>query len=74
MFSINLLRGALGKELFLDFFFISKPNLTFVKGRYIGENTRSVYDLLSYAKSKNMPGLLVLIGFEKALGTLYTKC
>lgn len=35
----------------------------FMKGMYIGENTRFIYDPLSNTKFKNIPGSLVLIDF-----------
>ena len=39
---------------------ISDTQSGFIKGRYIGENTRFIYDLMHYIESKNIPGLLVL--------------
>lgn len=42
----------------------------FMTGRHIGENNRFIYDLLSYIELKNIPGLLVLIYFEKALDSM----
>ena len=42
----------------------------FLKGRFIGENTRLVYDLLSYANVKNIPGLTLLLDFEKAFDSI----
>ena len=41
-----------------------------MKGRYIGENTRNMYDLMHYTSSKNIPGLLGLIDFEKAFDSI----
>jgi hypothetical protein len=41
-----------------------------MKGRYIGENTRFIYDLMAYTEFKNIPGLLVLIDFEKAFDSI----
>ena len=41
-----------------------------MKGRYIGENTRFIYDLMAYTESKNIPGLLMLIDFEKAFDSI----
>lgn len=38
----------------------------FIKGRFIGENIRQTYDLLFETQKQNIPGLLVLIDFEKA--------
>ena len=45
---------------------IDKDQTGFLKGRYIGENTRLIYDLMNYIEQNNIPGLLLLIDFEKA--------
>ena len=45
---------------------IGKHQTGFLKGRYIGENTRLVYDLMDYLLKINEPGLLLLVDFEKA--------
>ena len=42
----------------------------FMKGRYIGENIRLMYDLLLYTAKENIPGLIVLIDFEKAFDSI----
>ena len=42
----------------------------FIKGRYIGENTRFIYDSKYYTESHNIPGLLILIDFEKAFDSI----
>ena len=49
---------------------ISTEQKGFMKGRYIGENIRLVYDLLHYASKKRIPGLLMLVDFEKAFDTI----
>ena len=49
---------------------IDKDQTGFIKGRYIGENTRLVYDLMKHTEQKNIPGLLLLIDFEKAFDSL----
>ena len=41
-----------------------------MKGRYIGENIRLMYDLLLYTAKENIPGLIVLIDFEKAFDSI----
>ena len=41
-----------------------------MKGRWKRENTRFIYDIMAYSESKNIPGLLVLIGFEKAFDSI----
>ena len=35
--------------------------------RYIGEITRQIYDLIHYTDEYQIPGLLLLVDFEKAL-------
>jgi hypothetical protein len=42
----------------------------FIKGRYIGENTRLIYDILHITEEQDIPGLLLLIDFEKAFDSL----
>ena len=49
---------------------ISIEQKGFMKGRYIGENTRLIYDLLHYTSTQNIPGLLMLVDFEKAFDTI----
>ena len=49
---------------------ISRYQSGFISGRYIGDNTRIVYDLMQFADEKNIPGLLLLIDFEKAYDSL----
>lgn len=45
----------------------------FIAGRYMGENTRQIYDIMQYAEENNIPGLLLLIDFEKAFDSLSWK-
>ena len=45
----------------------------FMKGRFIGENTRLVYDIMQYLEVHKMPGLLLLIYFEKAFDSVEWK-
>ena len=42
----------------------------FIAGRYIGENTRLVYDIMHFTEENNIPGLLLLIDFEKAFDSV----
>ena len=42
----------------------------FIAGRYIGENTRLIYDIMEYTEEEKIPGLLLLIDFEKAFDSL----
>ena len=45
----------------------------FIKGRFIGENTRLVYDIMEYLQNSNESGLLFLIDFEKAFDSVEWK-
>ena len=42
----------------------------FIAGRYIGENTRLVYDIMHYTEENKIPGLLLLVDFEKAFDSI----
>ena len=41
-----------------------------MRGRYIGENTRLVHDLMQYTEENNLPGTLLMIHFEKAFDSV----
>ena len=49
---------------------ISKTQTGFVSGRYIGENIWLIYDLLHYTEKENIPGLIMLVDFEKAFDSV----
>ncbi|KAK3104781.1 hypothetical protein FSP39_009989 [Pinctada imbricata] len=49
---------------------ISKEQTGFLHGRYIGENTRLIYDILNHTEKNNIPGLLLFIDFEKAFDSI----
>ena len=42
----------------------------YIKGRYIGENTRLVYDIISHVNQNNKPGLILAADFEAAFETV----
>lgn len=42
----------------------------FIKGRYIGENIRHIYDVIDNLNDNNKPGLLFFADFEKAFDSL----
>ena len=42
----------------------------YIKGRYIGENIRTIKDMITYLKLKNKTGILLLIDFEKAFDSV----
>ena len=49
---------------------ISPSQTGFVSGTYIGECTRLVCDIINFTENKNIPGLLMLIDFEKAFNSI----
>ena len=51
-------------------FLIHENQKGFLKNRFIGENTRIIYDTLYTAKENNIPGMLLLIDFEKAFDSV----
>ena len=52
---------------------ISDSQTGFVKGRYIGESIRLVYDIMNYTEVNKTDGLLMLIDFEKAFDSISWK-
>ena len=42
----------------------------FLKGRYLGENVRTLYDTLIYTEKQNIPGMFLLLDFEKAFDSV----
>ena len=49
---------------------INENQSGFIAGRFIGESTRTIYDVMQLADEQNIPGLLLLIDFEKAFDTV----
>ena len=41
-----------------------------MKGRYIGENIRLLYDTLIYTEKESIPGRLLMIDFERAFDSV----
>ena len=52
---------------------IHSDHTGFMHGRFMGENTRQLYDLMHYAETNNIPGLLLLVDFEKAFDSISWK-
>ena len=47
------------------------PNQTgYIKGRYIGDNIRTIYDIIEFSSLKNLPGMIVMLDFEKAFDSI----
>ena len=49
---------------------ISEDQTGFVSNRYMGDNIRLIYDLISYLDKNNLPGMLLCLDFEKAFDSL----
>lgn len=49
---------------------INQDQTGFMSYKYIGENTRLIYDKMQYTEDEEIPGLLLLIDFKKAFDTL----
>ena len=49
---------------------IDKTQHSFVPGRYIGESTRLVYDIMKFIEDATFPGMLVLIDFKKVFDSV----
>ena len=49
---------------------IGEEQKGFLTGRYIGENIRMLYDVLSYTQNNSLPGMVMLIDFEKAFDSI----
>ena len=52
---------------------ISHSQCGFLPGRQISDVTRLIYDLMHYTESKQLPGLLMLVDFEKAFDSVSWK-
>ena len=52
---------------------VSREQTGFIKGRYIGENTRLIYDVMHQCDIRKISGLLMLIDFEKAFDSISWK-
>ena len=49
---------------------ISDDQTSFIKDRFIGENIRLIDSVMKFTTSRNIPGLLLFLDFEKAFDTL----
>ena len=47
---------------------------SFVKGRYIGENVRLIFDIMEQTRVNNIPGILISVDFKKAFDSLEWSC
>ena len=49
---------------------INSDQTGFIANRFIGENTRLIFDTITYTDIENIPGLLVIVDYAKAFDTL----
>ena len=49
---------------------ISEDQTGFIKNRYIGDNIRLIFDIISWLNHNNKPGLLLCLDFQKAFDSL----
>jgi hypothetical protein len=72
--SYKIASACLARRLKLSLHNIISENQNgFMKGRYIGDNIRMLYDVMKYTEVENVPGMVLLIDFEKAFDSLSWK-
>ena len=49
---------------------VSEDQSGYIKKWYIGENIRTIIDILEYTALKHKPGLMIFLDFEKAFDTI----
>ena len=49
---------------------VSLDQSGYIKGRYIGDNIRNIYDAIQYTAISNIPGMIVALDFEKAFDSI----
>ena len=49
---------------------ITKTQSGFLKGRFIGENTRLVYDIMHYLEYNDLSGQLMLVDFQNVFDSV----
>lgn len=52
---------------------INKDQTGFLAGRYIGENTRLLYDVMKFTEDNDIPGMILMVDFEKAFDSVSWK-
>ena len=51
-------------------YLINEDQTGFISGRFIGENTRTVYDLIEHCDTYHKKGLILILDFAKAFDTI----
>ena len=49
---------------------IKSDQTGYIKGRYIGNNVRTIYDIIDYCNLTDKPGMVVFLDFEKAFDSI----
>ena len=49
---------------------VGSQQTAYIKNRFIGENIRTVLDILEYTEKQNIPGLMLCLDFQKAFDSL----
>ena len=49
---------------------INNDQTGFISNRFIGENTRLIYDTIIYTEAEQIPGLLIIVDYAKAFDTI----
>ena len=63
--------GAIANRIKLVFDdLINRDQAGFIKGRSLVENIRVIYDIMKFTEEQQIPGLILLIDFEKAFDSL----
>ena len=52
---------------------INNDQTGFISNRFIGENTRLLYDTITYTEAEQLPGLLIIVDYAKAFDTIEWK-
>ena len=52
---------------------INNDQTGFISNWFIGENTRLLYDTITYAETEQVPGLLIIVDYAKAFDTIEWK-
>ena len=66
----KLISTVVANRLKTVHYLISESQCGFMQGRYIGEVTRLIYDIMNYTEKNKIDGLLMLIDFEKAFDSI----
>ena len=67
----NFLSGMIANRLKPELpFLINEDQTGFISGRFIGENTRTVFDLINYCDTYQKRGLILILDFAKAFDTI----